>query len=210
MLLRFAAAYCVALGGLPECAWTQTLPQNHWKVSPNIGDPYAPLSLKDKGWLFGDRVVEPTGWAKSAFTAGIAQWRDSPEEWEQGMKGYGRRYGHRILSRGVEAGIGFGVAALLRQDARYFRKPGGSVGSRIGNALSQIVVTRRDGGGKTFPAWRVSGNFGGQFVTNAWRPERQTGVGNTLLRGTISTGFDAASNVFKEFWPDIRRRIFKR
>ena len=71
-------------------------------------------------------------------------------------------------------------------------------------------MTRTDGGGKTFAAWRVAGNYGGQFVSNAWRPERQTGVGDTMIRGTVSMGFDAASNVFKEFWPDIRRRVFKK
>jgi len=26
----------------------------------------------------------------------------------------------------------------------------------------------------------------------------------------VSLGFDAASNVFKEFWPDIKRRVLKR
>jgi hypothetical protein len=152
----------------------------------------------------------PSGFGKSIVTAAIAHWQDSPEEWGQGMAGFGRRYGHRILNRAAENAIGLGVSAALRQDPRYFRDPEASGGGRVWNALKQVVVTRTDGGGKTFAAWRVAGNYGGQFVSNSWRPERQRNVGDTMIRGSVSMGLDAASNVFKEFWPDIRRRIFKK
>jgi len=184
--------------------------QNHWKVSPNVEAPYEPLGANEKAYLFGYRNVEATAWVKSAVTAGIAQWTDTPTEWGQGMEGYGKRYGHRVANRAVETAIGLGVALALREDARYFRRPTGTVKQRIVNAISQTVVTRTDGGAKTFPAWRLAGDYGGQFVTNLWRPDRETGAGDTMLRGTISLGYDAASNVFKEFWPDIRRKVFRR
>jgi hypothetical protein len=185
-------------------------PQGGWKQSPLDDGPYVPLTFKEKAYLFGWRSIQPSAWGKSAFTAAIAQWRDKPEEWGQGMEGYGKRYGHRIVNRFVESAIGLGVSGALRQDARYFRKPVGPKKSRLWHALSQTFVTRTDSGGKTFAAWRVAGNYGGQFVSNAWRPERQRNPGETMIRGTISLGYDAASNVFKEFWPDIRRIVFKR
>lgn len=185
-------------------------PQGDWKKSPLEDGPYVPLMLKEKAYLFGWRSIQPSAWGKSAFTAGIAHWRDKPEEWEQGMKGYGRRYAHRIGNRFVESAIGLGVSAALHQDARYFRKPVGPKKSRLWHAVSQSFVTRTDNGGKTFAAWRVAGNYGGQFVSNAWRPERQRGFGTTMTRGSISMSYDVMSNVFKEFWPDIRRVVFKR
>src|SRR5690349_6028698 len=37
-------------------------------------------------------TVGPFRLAWTAASAGIAQWQDHPEEWEQGMKGYGKRY----------------------------------------------------------------------------------------------------------------------
>jgi hypothetical protein len=185
-------------------------PLGDWRRSPFVEQPYVPLGLKHKAYLFGYRNVDPSSFAKSAVTAGLAQWRNKPSEWGQGMEGYGKRYGHRLANRGAESVIGFTVAAVFHQDARYFRNPTGTIRHRLWHSVSQTFVTRTDGGGKTFSAWRFAGNYGGQFVTNAWRPERQTGVGDTMLRGTISIGYDAASNVFKEFWPDIRKRIFKR
>jgi hypothetical protein len=173
--------------------------------------PYQPLNLKEKFFLFNYRTIEPTSFGKSAFTAGIAHLRDSPEEWGQGMAGYGRRYGHRIANRAVENVIGFGVAAALHQDGRFFRQGEGSFRSRLFHAMSQTFVTRTDSGGRTFSAWRFAGNYGAQFVSNTWRPESQRDVGNTMLRGTISVFvFDIGSNAFKEFWPDVKRRVFHR
>ena len=181
-----------------------------WKKSPVANGPYVPLTLKEKTYVFGWRTIVPSGFGKSILTAAIAHWQDSPEEWGQGMAGFGRRYGHRLLNRAAENAIGLGVTAALRQDPRYFRNPEASGGRRVLHALTQVVVTRTDGGGKTFAAWRFAGNYGGQFVSNTWRPERQRGFGDTMVRGSFSLGLDAASNVFKEFWPDIRRRVFKR
>src|SRR5262245_9296320 len=192
-------------------SWPSRKPtqQSSWRHSPNDDEPYEPLSLKHKAYLFGWRSIAPSAWIKSGVAAGLAQWRDSPTEWDQGTKGYGIRYGHRMLNRGVESGIGFGVAALLHQDGRYFRKPSAGFGGRVLHSMSQTFVTHTDNGGRTFSAWRIGGNYGAQFVSNAWRPESQRNVGDTMLRGTLSLGYDAASNLFKEFWPDIRGKIFK-
>jgi hypothetical protein len=185
-------------------------PQGDWKKSPLEDGPYVPLSFKEKSYLFGWRTIQPSAFGKSAVSSAIAHWRDKPEEWGQGMEGYGKRYGHRLLNRAVESAIGLGVTGLLRQDGRYFRKPVGPAGARLKNALSQVFVTRTDSGGKTFAVWRFAGNYGGQAVSNFWRPERQRTFSDTMARGPWSLGIDAASNVFKEFWPDIRRRVLKR
>jgi hypothetical protein len=80
----------------------------------------------------------------------------------------------------------------------------------VRHALAHTVITRNDSGGREFAVWRFAGNYGAQFVSNAWRPERYTGVSDTLGRGTVSIGYDAASNLFKEFWPDIRKHVLRR
>ena len=174
------------------------------------GAPYSPLGLKEKFYLFNYRTIEPSGFGKSAFAAGIAQLTDTPEEWGQGAAGYGRRFGHRMASKGVENMIGFGMAALLHEDGRYFRRGEGGIFERLGHSVAQTFVTRTDGGGRRVSIWRLTGNYGSEFVSNAWRPEGQKGPGDTMLRGTISLGYDVCANVFKEFWPDVKRRVFKR
>jgi len=181
-----------------------------WKISPMDGAPYSPLGLKQKFYLFNYRTIEPTAFAKSAFGAAIAHATNTPEEWGQGWDAYGHRYGHRLASRGVKNMIGFGAAALLHQDGRYFRRGEGRIVDRLGHSVAQTFVTRTDSGGRTFATYRFVGAYASEFVTNAWRPPSQREPGDTVLRGTVSLGFDAASNVFKEFWPDIKRRVLKR
>ena len=89
--------------------------------TPLATDRYTPLSVREKASVFGHRIIAPTSLAKSAFTSAIDQWRDSPPEWEQGIAGYGRRYGSKTGTRTAENGIGFLTAAVLHQDPRYFR-----------------------------------------------------------------------------------------
>ena len=178
--------------------------------TPLATDPYVALSVGGKAAVFGKRIISPSSFAKSAFMAGINQWQNTPEEWGQGMEGYGKRLGHKVANRTVENSIGFLVAAPLHQDPRYFRSGETGFWRRSGHAMGSTFVTRTDSGGRTLAVWRFAGNYGAQFVSNAWRPERQTGTGDTMLRGTVSIGYDMGSNWFKEFWPDIRKRVLHR
>ena len=178
--------------------------------TPLATDPYEPLQPSGKARVFGSRIISPASLGKSAFMAGINQIQDSPEEWGQGMAGYGRRYGHKIVTRGIENGIGFLASVTLGQDPRYFRSSESGFWHRSRHALLYTAMTRTDDGGRTPAFWRFAGNFGTQFVSNAWRPERHTQFSDTMVRGTVSIGYDAASNLVKEFWPDIRRKIFRR
>jgi hypothetical protein len=174
---------------------------------PVATDPYTPISAGEKLKTHMGRIVAPSGLVKSAFAAGINQWENSPPEWGQGMKGYGRRYGHKLLNRAVENTIGFGVAATFRQDPRYFYSGQQGAWRRVKYAIAHTFVTRTDSGGRTISLWRFVGNYGAQFVSNTWRPDRESTTFNAMERGTISIGFDAAANIFKEFWPDIRRKL---
>ena len=171
---------------------------------------YVPLSTGEKASVFGHRMIAPSAFAKTAFTAGIDQAKDSPEEWGQGMAGYGRRFAHKYTNRGMENAFGFLVAAPLHQDPRYFRAEESGLVHRVLHAARSSFITRTDSGGESLAAWRLAGNFGAQVVSNAWRPERQRTISDTLHRGTVSIGYDVISNLLKEFWPDIRQKVLRR
>ena len=173
-------------------------------------DPPEQLTNIDKAKLFGGRVIAPKSLAKSAFSAGLNQIDNSPEEWDRNLAGYGRRYGHKLGVRAIKSGIGLLVAMPLQQDPRYFYSDEPGLWRRTTHAVTSTFVTRTDNGGRALSLWRITGNYGAQFASNAWRPERQTGVSDTLMRATVSLGMDAATNIIKEFWPDIRRHVFRR
>lgn len=178
--------------------------------TPLLSDPYVPLSVEEKAKVFGHRIIAPSALAKTAFTSGINQWRDTTPEWGQGMAGYARRYGSKTGTRAAENAIGFVTAAAFHQDPRYFRSGENGFWRRTQYAVKSTFVTRDDSGQNQIAIWKIAGNYGGQVVSNIWKPDRYHDVPDTLARGSVSMGYDAASNLLKEFWPDIRRRIFRR
>ena len=98
--------------------------------------------------------------------------------------------------------------SLLHEDPRYFRRGTGTVKSRTWYALSRIFVTRTDAGGRRFNFSEVLGNATGVAVSNLYYSDTRT-VGDNLERLTTQLATDAASQVLKEFWPDIKRKLFK-
>ncbi len=70
--------------------------------------------------------------------------------------------------------------------------------------------TGTDRGGRTFATWRFGSAYGAAFLSNTWYPDRRDPVRLALTQGTLILGFDAASNLGAEFWPDFRARIFHR
>lgn len=175
-----------------------------------VSDHHESLSVGEKAEVLAKRTFSPNSFIKSAVTAGINQWQNQPPEWGQGMSGYGHRYGLKLANRGIENGIGFLGAVALHQDPRYFYSGETGAWRRVKHALVYTFMTRTDSGGLTFSTWRFAGNYGSQFISNTWRPPRDAQVGDALFRGTVSIGYDAASNIFKEFWPDIRKRVLRR
>lgn len=69
-----------------------------------------------------------------------------------------------------------------------------------------VLAPRRDG--HLAPAWgRFAGAVGSNVVQNTWLPSRLTTPKETALRIASSLLGRLASNVWLEFWPDLRRRL---
>ena len=98
--------------------------------------------------------------------------------------------------------------AFLHEDPRYFRRGFGTKKSRFGYALTRVLVTRTDAGGTRFNFSEVLGNAAGVAISNSYYAEGRTVSNNVAKLGEqIST--DAISQVLKEFWPDIKRKLFR-
>jgi hypothetical protein len=69
-----------------------------------------------------------------------------------------------------------------------------------------VVAPRRDG--HLAPAWgRLAGNLAGNAIENMWLPPSVTTPGQTTLRIANGLGSRLISNVWHEFWPDLRRKL---
>jgi hypothetical protein len=148
------------------------------------------------------------------FTTGayalIYQAENQNPEFGQGLKGYAKRYGatYGDMAIGNMVAEGF-LPVLFHEDPRYFRSGDGSTGSRIGGALKQIFVGRKDTGVWGFNYSEFVGGIVTTGISNLYYPNSRT-AGDNLQRFAFQIGNDALSNVLKEFWPDIKRHFFEK
>jgi hypothetical protein len=158
--------------------------------------------------MYATAVVSPGSLLGAAAVSGINQWRDAPSEWGQGGAGYGRRFGYHFAGAGVSNAIQFGVSALRQEDTRYIRCGEAGFWRRVRHAIVHTYVVRNENGGTAFAVSRLIGAYGSALVADTWNPARLNGTGHVVLRGTWSMAGDMGNSAFREFWPDVKRRVF--
>jgi hypothetical protein len=111
-----------------------------------------------------------------------------------------------ITGNAIEASAGL----ILREDPRYFRVPDRPFNARIKNVLRLTFAARREDG-SFGPAYaRCTAILGSDFLSNTWRVHSEANAHDTLLRASGGFAGRMAANAFEEFWPDIKKRIFRK
>lgn len=170
---------------------------------------FRPMTQGERNRLYLKTMTNPLMYLKAGFSAGIDQWNDKPFEWQQGMSGYGKRYGNILGQYCIQRSVTFGLSSLLHEDNRYFNSGKQGVWKRTGYALSSGVLARKDDGSRHVSISQLGGVAAGAFLSRYWQPPSQSAASN----GAISFGISMASNigfgVVKEFLPDLGRKINK-
>lgn len=170
---------------------------------------YTPISTKRK-FVIGckDSFDYPLVMVGGIF-AGFGQLSNQHPQFGQGMEGFAKRWGTGYLDQAMGNMMTESIfPAMLHEDPRYFRRGRGTAGSRAWYAVSRIFVTRTDAGGRRFNFSEFLGNATGVAVSNAYYSDTRTAKDNAVKLGTqLST--DAFSQLLKEFWPDVKRKLSK-
>jgi hypothetical protein len=142
--------------------------------------------------------------------AGIAQAQRSTPEFGQGSAGYGRYYWHILPDQTDENYLVEGFMPIVfRQDTRYYTLGRGGILRRSLYALSRAVITRTDAGDPTPNYSEVIGAGAAAGLSNLYYPSRERTWTKTGQRWVLNVGLDVMGQTFKEFWPDVNRRVFK-
>ena len=184
-------------------------------VIPNfqtVSDPnqtYTPLRVRDKWTLFVKESLDPFTFASAAGGAALSQIDNDNPKYGYGIESYWQRFGAAQADITTQNFFGdFVMAALLKEDPRYFRKgPSSAVMKRVAYALSRVVVTRRDRGGETFNFAGVLGMGMGIALSDAYYPPQSVGGGELESRVITSLAASALGNLLPEFWPDIKQKL---
>lgn len=102
------------------------------------------------------------------------------------------------------------MGTLWGEDPRYFRATGQPFKGRIKNVVVMTFAARQPDGDLAPAYARHVGNVGGNFLSNAWRADSHSGVGDAFRRAALGIAGKMGSNAFAEFWPSIRKYLFHR
>lgn len=147
----------------------------------------------------------------AGMLAGVAQAESSVPEFGQGALGYGRYYWHSFAD--LVSGnylTEFIVPAAARQDPRYYTLGHGNFFHRTGYALSRLAVTRTDSGHESLNFSEIVGNGAAAGLSNLYYPGAERTWVKTYQKWTIQIALDGASNIIKEFWPDISAALLRK
>jgi hypothetical protein len=171
---------------------------------------FRPLSQRERNQIYLKTMVNPLGYVKGGFSAGIDQWKDKPSEWEQGASGYGKRFANIVGQYSIQRTVTFGLASVLHEDNRYFNSGKKGLWPRTGYALASGILARHDDGGRHVSISQLGGVAAAAFLSRSWQPPSQHSPGD----GAVSFGITMTSNigfsVVKEFLPDLGRVFTKK
>lgn len=172
--------------------------------------PFQPITAKRKMYIaYKDSTDWPVFPVAAAF-AGLYQLENQNPSFGQGMAGYGKRFAGAYADQAIGNFMTEGIMpSLFRQDPRYFRRGYGSVKSRLWYAATRIFVCKTDAGRPAFNFAEVVGNSTAVALSNTYYPDTRTASDN-VQRLAISLATDSFSQVGKEFWPDIKNKLFRK
>lgn len=180
------------------------VPNYRTDILPN---PYKPISVKQKFVIASQDSFDRGTVILAAAFAGEAQLSNDNRAFGQGAAAYGRYFGTAYADLVIGDFMTEAIyPSLLHQDPRYFSRRKGSAWSRLGYAMGQIIVTHGDNGRTQFNFSEVLGNSTAVAISQSYYQDNRD-ASDAAVKLVTQLGVDAASNVLKEFWPDIKPKM---
>jgi hypothetical protein len=172
---------------------------------------YKPVTGRERAQWFVKSVMGPKSLLLAGtLSAGIGTAHNRPPEYGPRWEGFGSRYGMRLTGVSTGNAIEGSLGALWGEDPRYFRSPDHRFGHRVTYVIKTTFTAPRRNG-RFRPAYaRFAGNVGNNFLSNLWRVPSENGPGDAARRCVYGVAGRMASDALAEFWPDIKRIVFRR
>jgi hypothetical protein len=172
--------------------------------------PFKPITTAQKFTIATKDSFDYPVLMTTAAWAGLSQLQGTDNNvYGQGFKGFAHRYGinyaDQVMGNYFPEAI---VPTLFHMDPRYFRKGDGSKTSRLGYAISRIVVAKNDNGVTTFNSSEIVGNALASLAVMTYHPHERNLKAGLYQWGVTYIGSDMVGQILKEFWPDIKHKLF--
>lgn len=188
----------ISTGGGPGLPPSSINADTLTKMRPSQPD-YTRPDAETRRKRFISSTVGPFALGRMVASAGYSTWRNSPEEWGPTWEGFGRRVASGFGKNVIKQTTKYGLDEALKYDSHYYRSKDKSVGGRIKNALISPVTARDKNGKRVVGVPNLVGTYTSSIIAyETWYPARYDWK-DGVRSGTISLGFAAGFNLFKEF-----------
>jgi hypothetical protein len=174
--------------------------------------PYHAITGRERFNWFVDSTLGPESLTVGLLSAGFGTARDNPKEYGPHWGGFADRYGMRLTGVSTGNAMEAGLGRLWGEDPRYryFRNASDPLRDR----LRRVVVMTFVSHGRQrnlMPAYaRYIATPGNNFLSNAWRADSEATNSAAVWRTIWGFAGLMGKNAFTEFWPDVRRRMFRK
>jgi len=173
---------------------------------------YTPLTASERWKLYLKMTYASPGPYLSPTVNALLldQANGAPHQWGGGFPGFGRRLASRVGNAVLQGTFQAPLAALFHEDVRYIPTRQRGFQRRALHAILYSFLTYNDKGHPTLNIANITAYYASTAVTTLWVP----GIGNaaryTFVNGSEQIALNFPLTVVQEFWPEIRRHIFRR
>jgi hypothetical protein len=171
---------------------------------------FTPMTRSERFRDYLTGTFGPNSLATAVAHAGLDQLRDSPAEWGQGGEAFRDRLGNAYAKHIIRRTLQYGASSALHQDDRYFASGETGFWRRTKYAIASSFLARRDDGQRTVAYARIGSAAGTAFISRAWQPASTSGAGRAASSFGFTVAADLGTNVFREFWPDLKGHFQRR
>lgn len=168
------------------------------------------LSTREKFIVAMHDSVDYSSFLLVGGLAGKGLFSNSIPALGRGAAGFGRYYWRQFADQA--SGTFFTEAifpTLTHEDPRYYTLGKNGFFKRAGYSISRTFITKNDRGTNEFNISEIGGNASEAALSNLYYPAAERGFGKSAKNFATQTVITAGANLLKEFWPDIRKNVFR-
>lgn len=181
----------------------------NYRSDENLGEIKA-LTPAEKMKVSLEDSFDPSAFLVAGIFAGMSMAEKQYGSFGMGAQGFGKYYGGAFADQAIGNIMTEGLfPVILHQDPRYFVKGTGGCWRRTGYAIGREFITRGDDGRNHFNTSELAGNAVAAGISNLYYPAADRSFGNTADKWGQQIALDTFFNIAKEFWPDVRNKLFK-
>jgi len=145
------------------------------------------------------------------LTSLIAEGSDAHPQLGKGVAGFGRYYWRGFLDKtNGNYLVIFALPTVFHQDERYFAKGEGGFFKRALYSTSRVLITPNYQGHDSLNISELLGRGMAQAISISYYPSQDRTAGAIGAKYGYAILRDAATNSFREFWPDIATHVLHR